>query len=92
MKSTKHQAESQNKSRANIFKSYYNINVSNQQGVIMYTFTAFIKIDKYTTEEIDVEAKSLKEAKKKIQEVIDDMYGGTPKVKKIVKRGPGFFC
>jgi uncharacterized protein YukE len=58
----------------------------------MYTFTAFIKIDKYTTEEIDVEAKSLKEAKKKIQEVIDDMYGGTPKVKKIVKRGPGFFC
>ena len=57
----------------------------------MYTFTAFIKIDKYTLEEIDVEAKSLKEAKKKIQEVIDDMYGGTPKVKKIVKRGPGFF-
>ena len=58
----------------------------------MYTFTAFIKIDKYTIEEIDVEAKSLKEAKKKIQEAIDDMYGGTPKVKKIVKRGPGFFC
>jgi hypothetical protein len=57
----------------------------------MYTFTAFIKIDKYTLEEIDVEAKSLKEAKKKIQEAIDDMYGGTPKVKKIVKRGPGFF-
>ena len=58
----------------------------------MYTFTAFIKIDRYTTEEIDVEADTLKQAKKKIQEVINEWYGGTPKVKKIVKRGPGFFC
>ena len=57
----------------------------------MYTYTAFIKIDRYTLEEIDVEADNLKEAKVKIQEVIDDMYGGTPKVKKIVKRGPGLF-
>ena len=57
----------------------------------MYTYTAFIKIDRYTLEEIDVEADSLKEAKKKVQEVIDDMYGGTPKVKKIIKRGPGLF-
>ena len=57
----------------------------------MYTFTAIIKIDRYTLEEIDVEADSLKEAKRKIQEVIDDMYGGTPKVKKIIKRGPGLF-
>ena len=58
----------------------------------MYTYTAFIKVDRYTLEEIDVEADSLKEAKVKIREVIDDMYGGTPKVKKIVKRGPGLFC
>jgi hypothetical protein len=57
----------------------------------MYTYTAFIKIDRYTLEEIDVEADNLKEAKVKIREVIDDMYGGTPKVKKIVKRGPGLF-
>ena len=57
----------------------------------MYTYTAFIKIDRYTLEEIDVEADSLKEAKRKIQEVIDDMYGGSPKVKKIIKRGPGLF-
>jgi hypothetical protein len=57
----------------------------------MYTYTAIIKIDRYTLEEIDVEADSLKEAKKKIQTVIDDMYGGTPKVKKIIKRGPGLF-
>ena len=57
----------------------------------MYTFTAIIKIDKYTLEEIDVEADSLKEAKREIQEVIDDMYGGSPKVKKIIKRGPGLF-
>ena len=45
----------------------------------MYTFTAFIKIDKQTIEEIDVEARSLKEAKKKIQEEIDNDYGGIPK-------------
>ena len=57
----------------------------------MYTFTAFIKVDRYTLEEVDVEADSLKEAKKKIKEVIDDMYGGTPKIKKIIKRGPGLF-
>ena len=57
----------------------------------MYTYTAFIKVDRYTLEEIDVEADNLKEAKLKIKEVIDDMYGGTPKVKKIVKRGPGLF-
>ncbi len=57
----------------------------------MYTYTAFIKVDKYTIEEIDVEADTLKEAKRKIQEVIDDMYCGIPKVKKIVKRGPGLF-
>jgi hypothetical protein len=57
----------------------------------MYTFTAFIKVDKYTIEEIDVEAKDFKEARKKIQEVIDDMYPGFTKIKKIVKRGPGLF-
>ena len=57
----------------------------------MYTYTAYIKIDSQTLEEIDVEARSLKEAKKKVQEVIDDMYCGTPKVKKIIKRGPGLF-
>ena len=57
----------------------------------MYTYTAIIKIDRYTLEEIDVEADSLKEAKKKVQKVIDDMYGGTPKIKKIIKRGPGLF-
>ena len=51
----------------------------------MYTFTAFIKIDRYTTEEIDVEADTLRQAKKKILEVINEWYGGTPKVKKIVK-------
>ncbi len=57
----------------------------------MYTFTAFIKVDRYTLEEIDVEAKDFKEARVKIQEVIDDMYPGTTKIKKIVKRGPGLF-
>jgi ribosome maturation protein Sdo1 len=57
----------------------------------MYTYTAIIKIDRHTLEEIDVEADTLKEAKKKVQEVIDDMYGGTPKIKKIIKRGPGLF-
>ena len=57
----------------------------------MYTYTAYIKIDRYTLEEIDVEADNLKEAKKKVQEVIDHMYCGTPKVKKIIKRGPGLF-
>jgi len=57
----------------------------------MYTYTAIIKIDRYTLEEIDVEARSLKEAKKKIQEEIDNVYGGIPKVKKIIKRGPGLF-
>jgi len=57
----------------------------------MNIYTAIIKIDRYTLEEIDVEADSLKEAKRKIQEVIDDMYGGSPKVKKIIKRGPGLF-
>ena len=58
----------------------------------MYTYTAFIKIDRQTIEEIDVEARNLKEAKKKIQEEIDNDYGGIPTIKKIVKRGPGFFC
>ena len=57
----------------------------------MYTYTAIIKIDRQSTEEIDVEARSLKEAKKKIQKEIDDVYGGIPKVKKIIKRGPGLF-
>ena len=57
----------------------------------MYTYTAFIKVDKYTIEEIDVEADNLKEAKTKIKEVINDMYPGNTKIKKIVKRGPGLF-
>jgi hypothetical protein len=57
----------------------------------MYTFTAFIKVDKYTIEEIDVEAKNFKDARTKIQEVINDMYPGNTKIKKIVKRGPGLF-
>jgi hypothetical protein len=57
----------------------------------MYTYTAIIKIDRHTLEEIDVEADNLKQAKRKIQEVIDDMYCGIPKVKKIIKRGPGLF-
>ena len=57
----------------------------------MYTYTAIIKIDSQTIEEIDVEASSLKEAKKKIQEEIDNDYGGIPKIKKIIKRGPGLF-
>ena len=57
----------------------------------MYTYTAFIKIDRQTIEEIDVEADTLKQAKRKIQQEIDDVYGGIPKVKKIIKRGPGLF-
>ena len=57
----------------------------------MYTYTAFIKVDKYTIEEIDVEADNLKEAKTKIKEVINDMYPGNTKIKKVVKRGPGLF-
>ena len=57
----------------------------------MYTYTAFIKVDKYTIEEIDVEAKNFKDARTKIQEVINDMYPGNTKIKKIVKRGPGLF-
>ena len=57
----------------------------------MYTYTAYIKIDSQTLEEIDVDARSLKEAKKKVQEEIDNDYGGIPKVKKIIKRGPGLF-
>ena len=57
----------------------------------MYTFTAFIKVDKYTIEEIDVEADNLKEAKTKIKEVINLMYPGNTKIKKVVKRGPGLF-
>ena len=57
----------------------------------MYTYTAFIKVDKYTIEEIDVEAKNFKEARTKIQEVINDMYPGNTKIKKVVKRGPGLF-
>ena len=57
----------------------------------MYTYTAFIKVDKYTIEEIDVEAKNFKDARTKIQEVINDMYPGNTKIKKVVKRGPGLF-
>ena len=57
----------------------------------MNTYTAFIKVDKYTIEEIDVEAKNFKDARTKIQEVINDMYPGNTKIKKILKRGPGLF-
>ena len=57
----------------------------------MCTYTAYIKVNGGYLEEIDVEARSLKEAKKKIKEAIDEDYGGTPKIKKIVKRGPGLF-
>ena len=41
------------------------------------------KIREYRTQIRDIQ--------KKIKEVIDDMYGGTPKIKKIIKRGPGLF-
>ena len=57
----------------------------------MNTYTAFIKVDKYTIEEIDVEADNLKEAKTKIKEIINLMYPGNTKIKRIVKRGPGLF-
>ena len=57
----------------------------------MNTYTAFITVDKYTIEEIDVEADNLKEAKTKIKEVINLMYPGNTKIKRIVKRGPGLF-
>jgi hypothetical protein len=57
----------------------------------MNTYTAIVKFDKSSIEEVDVQAASLKEAKQKIKEVLANDYGGNPKITKIIKRGPGLF-